>query len=460
MFPALALPLLLLPGCTSKPQPLVLLLSWDTTRADALSAWSAEHPPAPGDPHPRTPVADGLADSGVRFSWALSHAPTTLASHTSIMSGLDLHGHAVPRNGYPVAPDLPLVAERFAAAGWDTVAVVGASTLDGDMGLDRGFRVYDDDVSMKVRARYESPGDVVTRRALDAVANRRKDRPLFLFVHYFDPHSPWDSAPDSLQAGFVDDLALAQEEPGGLVAKVREGTLTRDQARRARGLYLAEVAWTDAQTGVLLDGLRGLGLLDDALVVLLGDHGEALDDPGMAPYGHGLDADLPAIHVPLIVQGSGRFAVPAGRVVSDPVRLMDVAPTMLALAGLDPALGQGRDLAPTWRGDAGAAPPSFAEATKPAELERPDQWNNRLFDRSVVYDGHILTVTPFLSRGPSLHRLAPGQPLVDSPDPTRAATLVEMLQDWDRRAPPFRQVELSEQTRKGLEALGYIEPTP
>ncbi|NOY28343.1 MAG: sulfatase-like hydrolase/transferase [Oligoflexia bacterium] len=451
--------LLMLVACSGTPvtRPAVILISWDTTRADALSAY-ADSLPIQGGPAAQTPTADALAAHGVRFAWALAHAPTTLASHTSIMSGRDTHKSAVPRNGYPVPPGFPLLAQRFEDAGWDRLAVVGASTLDHRMGLSRGFRVYDDHLQTHVRNRYEDRADRVTARAL-LLADQRQDRPLFLFVHYFDPHSPWDSAPRKIRARFLDDPAAATQ-PGPFIEKMKQGTFTKSDAAQARAAYLAEVAWTDQQTGLLLDGLRRKGLLDDALVVLLADHGEALDDPGMAPYGHGLNVDLPAIHVPLILSGTGHFALPAGTVVQAHVRLLDVGSTILAAAGLDPSLGDGKDLAPLWTAAAAGqplpdTPPSFAEATKPVELEPRDGWNNRNFERSVADDGHFLTVAPFLHQGPSLYRLAPGQPLA-TPDPAETSRLVGLLSAWDAAAPPHRSVFMDQATIKALQALGYV----
>ncbi len=439
------------------PGPTVVLVTWDTTRADALSAWVEELPGPAGAPAPRTPNADALAARGVRFSWALAHAPTTLSSHTSIMSGEDPHGHGVPRNGFPVRADLPLFAERFQAAGWQTRAVVGASSLAADMGLSRGFDAYDDAVGTRVRLRYEDPADRVTERALASVHDARRDRPLFLFVHYFDAHSPWSSAPDDLQATFVDDLSQAVEEPAPLIAALREGRLSAAQSRRARGLYLAEVSWADQALGELLAGLDAEGRLADSLVVLAGDHGEALDDVGLAPYGHGLDADLAAIHVPLIIAGRGRFATPEGAVVAQPVRLMDVAPTVLGRVLPGTTIGHGRDLAPTWSGATEPAPPSFAEATKPHELPRShDGWNNLVFDRSVAFDGYLLTRTPWQDGRPQLFHLAAGQP-VAAPDPDRVAALDQLLTHWDAAAPPWREEVMEEDTRRALEALGYVE---
>ncbi len=432
------------PSPQPSPQPTVVLISWDTTRADALSSYADVRSWRPQEPDlgPSTPTADGLAARGTRFQWALAHAPTTLSSHSSVMSGRDSHGHRVVRNGYPLPADLPLLAERFAAAGWDTIAVVGASTLEAGMGLNRGFRLYDDQVGTRVRARYEDRADRVNERVFAAV-DKGVARPLFLFVHYFDPHSPWDSASPEVRQKFPQ---AGPAEPGPLVEKAVAGTLSDEEARAARAAYLAEVAWTDQQTGLLLDGLRKRRLLDDSLVVLFSDHGEALDDPGSWPYGHGLDADLPALHVPLIIAGSGRFAAPVG-VDARPARLLDLGSTVLARVGLPGALGEGQDLFARTE-----ALPSFAEATKPDAQERTDAWNNLPFDRSVVDEGHLLRVTPL--RGQSrLSRLGDSAVV----DPERTERLRAKLEAWDAAAPGFREVELEEETRKALEALGYVE---
>jgi arylsulfatase A-like enzyme len=192
--------LLLLLACHGRPetapQPLVLLVSYDTTRADAVSAY--------GRISGTTPNTDALAANGVRFDWALAPAPTTLCSHAAVFTGRDTHGSGVVANGYPLDRDIPVLAERLAAAGWETLAVVASSALERSMGLDRGFRVYDDDLSVHSPPRYEDPAANVTRRALAAVDARDRDRPLFLFVHYFDAHGPWNSASPQIRARFVD----------------------------------------------------------------------------------------------------------------------------------------------------------------------------------------------------------------------------------------------------------------
>lgn len=471
-------------GCGPRPAPVVVMVSWDTTRADALGCyadvahWGLDLPTAQR-PSPQTPHADALAARGVRHQWALAHAPTTLASHASLMSGRDTRGAGVPRNGFPVALELPLLAPRFRAAGWDTIAVVGASVLAADMGLSRGFDVYDDRVTEKVRRRYEHAADKVVARAVAALDDRSRwdrDTPLFLFVHFFDAHSPWDSAPAATRAA-LQDPAYAGAVDGGsssvdwLVKTTRAGAVGTADRRQARALYLAEVAAMDAALGELTTALEARYTLDDALVVLVGDHGEALDTPAQRPYGHGMDVDLVATHVPFIMAGTGRFSVPAGAVVSSPVGLMDVAPTIAAVVGLEPdPTAQGLDLRAVWSGEEGAGDPLLqrvvrAEATKPTEVEDGAAWNNLRKERAAVGRGLLVTEAPWQGPelggpGPHVFGLAPGQPGVADPSAADVDLLRAALADWDATAPAYRDPAMSDETRAALRALGYLDAAP
>lgn len=448
--------------------PLVLLVSWDTTRADALGCYAAEAHwgldlPAPVRPAAHTPTADALASRGVRARWALAHAPTTLNSHTSVFSGLDPHGHRVPRNGYPVPPDVPLLGERFAAAGWDTIAVVGASVLERDMGISRGFRVYDDAVGTRIRRRFEDPADRVVDRVLAAVDGRPDpSQPLLLFTHFFDAHSPWDTAPGSVRRTILDPDYAGVFDGGDdamawAIQAARSGSLGTADRIQVRGTYLAEVAFADQQLGRMLEGLAARGYAEDQLVVLFGDHGETLDELPGRPFQHGLDVELVDIHVPLLFSGTGRFDVPEGEVVGRPVSLRDVGPTVLGVAGIPGGLGDGADLRAAWGspGDV-APPPHFAEATKPGDREPVDRWNNMGFARAVVDDGVMLRRAEVLHEPPRLHRLAAGQPLLV--DDVKAQRLGDLLDAWDAGAPARRSVSLQPSTREALEALGYLEP--
>ena len=470
------------PAAAPRPTPHIIWLSLDTTRADAIGAWAEESHwgrdlPAAERPVPNTPVLDQLAKSGVRFSWALSHAPTTLSSHTTAFSGRDPHGHRVVRNGYPVPADIPLVPESLQKAGWSTRGVVGSSVLETEMGLSRGFDAYVAPEPSPGAAAdalaYAWSANTVTSRALeqvDAFLAESTPGPLFLFAHYYDPHMPWTDAPEAIVRdmevlgydGPVDGSMASIEALG---KAVRTGTLDPLDRRQARALYLAEVTGVDSQLGRLMGGLDQRGILDNALVVVMSDHGETLDDGRLNPYSHGPEVSLVDIHVPLILASFGPVRLPDNTVVSEPVGLIDLPATVCALAEVVCDGGEGIDLSPAWTG--GALPPRirYAEATKPMRFESKTAWNNLPMERSAVGPGPSgplqLKIRPLNADARFLHRVAVGAPSVDGPDaPTRAAAkeLLDGLAAWDAAAPAHRDATYDDETRQALIELGYLDP--
>ena len=448
-------------GCgrpETTPAPLVLLVSFDTTRADALSCYGLGGLPAADTPH-----SDSLAERGVRFAWAISSSSTTLAAHTAVMSGEDSHRHAVPRNGFPVPPELPLLAERFQADGWRTLASVGSFALERDMGLDRGFDAYVDHANWQAAlfGEYEANGRTVTDTALSLVDTRAADEPVFLFVHYYAPHMPWNSAPTHVQERFVDpnyDGPAGGDRAGieHLTVATLQHTLSTADRAHGQALYRAEVAWADRQLGRLLRGLGARGLLHDSLLVLFSDHGEMFNEEPARPYRHGPDVDLPVVHVPLIVAGSGRFDTPQGHVVDRTVRTLDIGTTVLrALDDSAPPLGTGLDLAQLWA----PTPPTkwpiaLAEATMPHDALRTDTWPNADLERAAVSDSHVLTRAAWLDHEERLFTRNPVAVPVQAAVP---APLSQALDAFDARMPGVREAALDDQTRSALEALGYIE---
>ena len=383
---------------TSAPTPGgLLLVTLDTTRADATGAYGG----------PATPVFDRLAAEGTRFDLALAHAPTTLSSHVSMFSGLDPHGHRVPRNGFPVPDDVPLVAERFAAEGWHTVAVVGSSALAGELGLERGFAVYDDDLARDAGRRFEDRGARVTKRALSAVDGWDRKAPLFLWVHYFDAHSPYE-APGHEHL----DLSMPQD-------------FSEEKRQAVRDLYAAEIAYQDRQLGKLLSGLASRGWSPDATVVA-GDHGEMFWEEPERPVGHGTEVDLPVSRVPLVVHGRGTG------VVSEAVAVSEIAATLEQLAGL----GTGGLLGVRTPG------PIFLEATRP-DVGRPG-WNNLATERGVYADGRFATRFPLLEEQ-------------GKPPQSDDEELVALLAAWDAAAPERVHDTRSDETKEALRALGYVD---
>ncbi|HEX6898647.1 MAG TPA: sulfatase-like hydrolase/transferase [Thermoanaerobaculia bacterium] len=275
------------PVPSAKP-PNLVLITLDTTRADHLGAW--------GWPHARTPNLDALAARGVRFARCDTAAPITLPSHATILTGLYPPRHGVRDNGaFTLSAKLETVAERLAARGYDTAAVVSAVVLARRHGLNQGFRIYDDDLGEGYAAGTqvsERTAEATTAAAL-AAAGKLKP-PYFLWVHYFDPHDEY-----------------------------RPPTRFADQAKGPHRLYDGEITYMDDQIGRLLARLP-----KDAAVVVVGDHGEMLGEHGEST--HGLLLFQAARRVPLILAGSG---VPKAKVSDCLARTADVAPTLLALAG-------------------------------------------------------------------------------------------------------------------------------
>jgi arylsulfatase A-like enzyme len=384
------------------------------------------------------------------------------------MTGLDAHEHGVVRNGFPLDPGHPVLAERFAASGWHTIAVVGSSALESRMQLGRGFAVYDDAVGIQVRRRFEDPAMQVLARVRSRLEARRAGpkatQPLLLFVHFFDPHSPWDGAPTELFDRIAAPVCEGRFTGSGadlttFIRGVRAGTASAADRRCARALYLSEVAAVDQAIGDLLQTLDADPTLGDRLTVVFGDHGETLDEIAERPYQHGLDVDLGSIHVPLIWTGQGRFDVPVLE-VDRIARLQDLGTTMLGLAGLaDKELGKGVSLEDAWWPPEGVAPlppPHFAEATKPFGALADAGWPNATLERAVADDGYLYTRAAYRGEPGALFGLAPGQPLVVDQG-SRAAELDELLVAWDAQAPAAeKEVELHPETEAALRELGYL----
>jgi arylsulfatase A-like enzyme/Flp pilus assembly protein TadD len=271
---------------TPNHHPSVVLITLDTTRADRLGCY--------GRAGAGTPNLDRLAASGVRFNEAWSPAPITLPSHLSMMTGCTPVTHGVHDNGDTKYDGrIPTLASRFAAKGYRTAAVVSSSVLDSVWGANAGFGVYDERLGGKA----ERSGAETTTRALEIL--RSSKEPLFLWIHYFDAH--WKYEPP---APFAD--------------------------RYRNDPYQGEIASVDSEIGRLLAGCAKAGL--KPIVVVAGDHGEGLGEHSERT--HGIFTYRSTLRVPFLISGPG---IHAGRVVRDPVSLVDLAPTVAELTGLAPA---------------------------------------------------------------------------------------------------------------------------
>jgi len=325
-----------------RPDVVVLLI--DALRADVLRVF--------GGPI-ATPRLDRLAREGTRFTAAWSTSSWTRPATASLFTGHYPSTHrAEGRNNALPEPAFTL-AERFRLLGYRTVGIIGNGNVDEHWGFDQGFEVYTgvprDGDGGHPRA------DRIHREALErleGLATPRQDgerAPLFLYVHTVDPHEPY-APPEWLLDGERPEIAADTSVLHDL--NLRRRAATEELRRRLWRLYLGEVAWADRQAGQLLDSLSSRGLLDDAIVVVVSDHGEQFAEHGT--WGHGITLYEEEVRVPLILWGPGRVA--RGAHIDVPVSIVDVAPTLLALLGRpDPSL-PGRDLSAA--GSDGRAPPA------------------------------------------------------------------------------------------------------
>ena len=267
--------------------PSILLVTLDTTRADAIG------PEAQGI---ETPSFSALAARGRRFRQAYATVPETLPSHSSIMTGLYPAGHGIHENARFLESRHPVLAERLKAAGYRTAAFVSSFVLSRRFGLQRSFDVFDDEPQQGASER--SAADT-TGRAL-AYLSGVNPQPVFMWVHYFDPHAPY-TPPEPFRS------------------------------RYAARPYLGEVAAMDQQLGRLVQAFESSAPGPIAIVVAA-DHGEGLGDHGETQHGNLLYQST--MHVPLVVVGPG---VTSGT-IDAPVSTRRIFHTVLDWAGIDPAL--------------------------------------------------------------------------------------------------------------------------
>ena len=290
--------------------PHLVLITVDTLRADHLSCYGY---------HLRTsPAMDRLAEDGVRFERAYSAIPMTGPSHFSMFTGRYPQEHGARINGVALPDDskwltIPKVLRRF---GYTSAAFVSAWPLIGRLTqLHRDFDHYDEELVRSYQVFHSMRwAEDVTRPALRWLDQHKDEKSLFLWVHYFDPHEPYN-----LRKDFAEPEQLREPDPA-----IQEYP---EAVRKRMVRYDSEIGYADKHIGMLLDRIDRLGLRDNTLVALLSDHGEGLGEQGFV--GHGRWLYESTVHVPWIMRFPGRIA--AGTVIDQNVSTLDLAPTLLDL---------------------------------------------------------------------------------------------------------------------------------
>ena len=433
--------------------PNILLISIDSLRADHLSSYGYDRQTSPN--------IDQLAAEGILFSQAVSTTSWTLPSHASLLTGLLPEAHGVVRPRHILAEWPHTLAELLAAQGYLTAAFVSAPFLSSDFGMDQGFDLYDDE-SVHFSTNADSHSGATSPMIHEAVSGwlrANHEERFFLFVHYwdvhydYDPPSPYDRLFDPDYEG---DLTAQAFESN---PRIRAGMPARD-LQHIEALYDGEIAYTDEYIGKLLDLLDELNLADDTLVILTSDHGDEFFEHGRK--GHYKNLHEESLRIPLIVRLPGRL--PAGLEVDDVASLVDIAPTILDLVGVEsearPPM-QGRSLLPLISGDDSAGNTHTAYASflnrQTAVRSSHNKYIYRFHsDRGQLYD---LTNDPL----EQVDLIAEGDPIADP----EVRSAIDRLLDWLNLQREFRRSvpaaaleatsEIDPKVLQELRSLGYID---
>ncbi|MFP6608764.1 MAG: sulfatase [Deltaproteobacteria bacterium] len=422
----------LLPACSQRSAgpgelPDILLVTIDTLRADHSSAY--------GYGVPTMPVLERLARRGTLFERVYAPTATTSPSHAALLTGRYPRTLGVTKNGQRLRDNFTTLAEALGREGYQTAAFVSSIPLRARFGFDQGFQHYDDQFTVAGRSlgrpeggRLDRRADHTTQAVAEWMAGRHDPRPLFVWVHYVDPHAPYQA-------------------PVAFAARWPDTASPRVQA------YDGEVRFADSNLGRLVYVFERAAPKAGTLVVVTSDHGEGLGQHGWM-Y-HGINLYEEAVRVPLVFSWPGKVAEGSRRTAT--AELTDVATTIFGLLGLNtPSPFDGRDLMSAYQ-------------PRPVYLERRRYRSSEVYGVPVAGPMHAVIdgdrkfiVAPDEGRR-ELYDLAADphetRDLAAGTDPGRAETLAGMIAAWTRANPearPTREVA-ADGLRRRLEALGYVD---
>ena len=432
------------------PDQNLIIVLVDTLRRDALGCY--------GNRFDLSPRIDALAAEGVRFDQAVSTSGWTLPAVASLLTGTwpSIHGaRGKVVHLSPIRDEVPTAAEIFREQGFRTLALANAAFVSPLLHLDRGFEVYDH------RHAYNSDirrADETVATALDLLAEHGPTG-VFLLIHLFDPHVDYDP-PAGWETRFTGGRAeppppLTHEAALGLRADGGASPPPEEDLRYIEGLYYGEVGFVDAQVGRLIARLQEMGVYDRTTLVVTSDHGEEFWEHGGFEHGHTLYDEL--ILIPLVV----KFPAGVPRVkqeVAAQVRILDVLPTLFALAGIEqPASFVGQSLLPYVSGEANADLVAFSEGTLYGSEKVAWRTGNYKYILNLTTDGEQFGELYDWRVDPGeLEDLVAARPQIATGLHQELASFFnEIKAQGDRMSQP-RVENLSPQVIESLRSLGYI----
>ena len=420
-----------------QPQLNLIFISVDTLRADHLGIY--------GYSRNTSPRLDQLLRAGTLFLDASANVPLTNPSFCSMLSSRYAHQTGATRNGIPMIAGNETLAQLLKAQGYHTAAILSNWPLKANLsGLQPGFDLYDDEFFEKRWLFFNSERDAqgVTERAL-AWLQGRPAEPFFLWVHYSDPHAPYMNH-------------------DGFSFRSRN-RLSPDQ--RNLDDYDSEVAYTDHWIGQLFETLEALGLPSRSLIVFVADHGESLGEHSYT--GHGRNLYQPSLHVPFGLIGPG---IPPDQRLDFPVELLDLAPTLLACLNLPAGEKMlGFNLLPAVQGQAQPPERLIYFETYPGALPQMKGAEEILDTKNPIWigfrEGPVKISYSLRTSRWELYRLNHDpqelHDLAKVTDPVFVKISERLLAWFNREEKAGGAVgetgALTEQDRKQLESLGYVD---
>ncbi len=386
-----------------------ILISVDTTRADAIGVY--------GNEQIETPIIDSFASDGTIFRNAVAHVPLTLPSHATLMTGLLPARNGVRDNhGYRLKQTIPTMASLFRDNGYKTAAFVSSIVLDHRFGLNNGFDTYNDFIQYGSQQSLNPQNERIASATAVEAANwlsANQQNPYFLFVHFYDPHAKYDP-PEPFKSNFSNP-------------------------------YFGEIAYVDSQIGVFLQSVKDLG---NTVILITADHGEGLGEHG--ELGHGLFIYDSTIHIPFLMKGPG---IASKKEIAQQVQLVDVLPTFLDLARISKPPGlDGRSFLPLLEGN------SWNETTAILETEYPlgIGWSPLYAARS----SHWKVID---APQPELYNIKDDPKEMKSEErksDSSVRSLSDKLQKY-KKIPPMNEKSHSEdaELQEQLRSLGYLSGT-
>lgn len=308
-------------GKTPAGNPNIIFITVDTLRADRIGPYGYEKA--------KTPALDKFATESVKFEYATVPFPRTTPSMASLFTGLWPLHHGSREVWSPIKQGEKL-AVIMRDLGYDTLGVTSNGACDKKQGFDEGFRKFAGRKQLKgISAK------TVTDKALKFVNKRKKKKPLFLWVHYVDPHWPYappkgfEDQPEATKCRKLKRTDDGKKLGGGQILANHNG-IAEAAWEDCSALYDASVSYADQEIGRLISDLKGQGLYKKAIVVFTSDHGENMGEDGYW-FGHGPSTHEAAMRVPLMVRAPG---LPRGKTDYGVTRIEDVMPTVLELSSV------------------------------------------------------------------------------------------------------------------------------